>query len=176
MALRKKKKKYPKERVYIAVISKPHGLQGEVKMKLFGSTPALVEELGAFNVDDAERVLELDYIRGSANTPIYKFTGVDNRDACEELIGAELWVYESELPDLEDDAFYESDLLFCQAQTPEGENLGRIDSIIETGECDVLVIRGSDGKELMVPALKAVVKDIRKEEGLVIIQPLEEEQ
>lgn len=176
MALRRKKKKYPKNRVYIGVISKPHGLQGEVKMKLFGSTPALVEQLGVFNVNDSGAVLELDYIRGSANTPIYKFSGVDSRDASEALIGAELWVHESALPELEDDAIYESDLLYCQAQSPEGDNLGRIDSIIETGECDVLVIRNSDGKELMVPALKEVVKEIRKDESLVIIKPLEEDQ
>ncbi len=175
MGLRRRKQEYPPDRIYLACITKPHGLKGEVKMKLFGCNLLLMEELEEFQVGNSGNVLKLESIRGSEQNPIFKFQDVDSREASEALVGTELWIKPELLPDLEENAFYESDILHARVETVEGLLLGRVEQIIETGESDVLVIRDSSGNETLLPAILDVVKEVRKEDAVIVVEPLKEE-
>jgi len=53
--------------------------------------------------------------------------------------------------------------------TPEGEDLGRIDDILQTGSNDVYVVHGSRG-ELLLPAIKQVVKTVDLDQGTMVVE------
>lgn len=158
----------------MGIITKPHGLKGEVKMKLLGCSPEFLEEFEEINIEDKDLTLKVEYIRGSDKIPIFKFDKINDRETADMMVGAELWVHESEMPDLEQDEFYESDFLYSQVQTEEGHVLGRIEEIIETGESDVLVIRDSSGNEILIPAILDVIKEVKKKESIIVVKTLEE--
>ena len=46
-----------------------------------------------------------------------------------------------------------------------GHLLGKLDNILQTGSNDVYVIKGENGSEILLPALKSVVREISIEEG-----------
>ena len=88
-------------------------------------------------------------------------TGIVGR--AEELVGARVYIKKSELPELDDETHYWFELIGLAVYTTGGEFLGRLDHIIETGSNDVYVVKSRQGrqaKEILVPALKSVVKNI----------------
>ncbi len=174
MGIRRRKPKVQKDRIYLGKISKPHGLAGEVKFIPFQCNPWLLEILGTVHNEKNDRTLEVEHVRGSEKSPIVKFKTIENRNDSEKLAGSIIWVHESVLPELEEDFYYESDFLFSQVVSVSGEYLGKIEDIIETSECDVLVIRDTKGNEIMLPASLEVVKEIRKEDSTIVVEPLQE--
>ncbi|MGI6455768.1 MAG: ribosome maturation factor RimM [bacterium] len=175
MSLRRRKKEFAGDQIFLGKITKPHALQGEVKFRPFGSDPFLLEHLQLVHVEDQDFDLQLEYIRGSEEVPILKFKGIDGREAAEEICGLVLWIEENRLPVLPEDEIYESDLLFSRVLNENGEELGTIQEILETGASDVLVVRNGAGNELLLPAIKDVILEIRKAEKTVVVRPLESE-
>ncbi|MDP8246377.1 MAG: ribosome maturation factor RimM [Candidatus Hinthialibacter antarcticus] len=173
MTLRRKKPKVDLQKIYLGRILRPHALKGEVKLSLFGCDPIMLEELECVYVDQSDRVLKIEYIRGTDKAPIVKFEGVNSREGSDALYGLVLWAEPGQLPDLEDDFFYEADFLYAQAQLPSGEVLGRIDQVIETGAIDVLLIRTSNGEEVLIPATREFVHEIRREDSIIVVDPPE---
>jgi 16S rRNA processing protein RimM len=90
------------------------------------------------------------------------FKGVIDRDQAEALIGAELFIPETELPELDEDIYYWFELIGLEVYTTEEEYLGRIASIMATGSNDVYVVSNKK-KEVLIPALESVVVEINLE-------------
>lgn len=80
-----------------------------------------------------------------------------DRNAAEALHGAVIWTAKSNLPDLPDGDYYWSDLIDLSVWTVEGQLLGQVHSMMETGANDVLVVKpcaGSiDQNERLIPWL-----------------------
>ena len=123
--------------------------------------------MGGENPDEK---LVMERVGGRGGTPIVKFIGVDTREQSDALAGRMLWIEPEELPELEEGLVYESDILFAEVQTVEGECLGRVEEIIETGEHDVMVIRDGD-REILLPATLEVIVEIRRAEHTIRVKP-----
>lgn len=80
---------------------------------------------------------------------ILRFDGVDERDTAATLIGAEIGVSREQLPDPESGQFYWSDLIGLKVVRADGVELGTIDSMLETGAHDVMVVKGE--QEILIP-------------------------
>jgi 16S rRNA processing protein RimM len=94
--------------------------------------------------------------------------GIGTRDQAQALIGADILIERTRLPELEDDAYYWSDLIGLSVFSEQGEFLGKVTTIMRTGSNDVYVVQDrSDGKtrETLVPALKWVVVEVNLEQG-----------
>ncbi|HAI08473.1 MAG TPA: 16S rRNA processing protein RimM, partial [Dehalococcoidia bacterium] len=74
----------------------------------------------------------------------------------------------SEVPELPPGEFYHFQLLDLRVLTEEGEELGTVSDILETGSNDVYVVTGGSG-EILIPALADVVKDIDLEKGVMLV-------
>ena len=114
----------------------------------------LVRDLGG-----REASYEIKWVKPHTGTPLLALKGISNRDQAKTLIGAELFIPQSELPELDEDTYYWRDLIGIEVYTNTEEFLGRIESIIETGSNDVYVVK-RDEKEVLIPALEAVVLEI----------------
>lgn len=80
---------------------------------------------------------------------IAKLDGIDSREAARALIGGEITVERSQLPEPEGDEYYWSDLVGLSVETVDGVPLGTVDHLFETGANDVLVVRGE--RERLIP-------------------------
>ena len=88
---------------------------------------------------------------------VVRLKGIDDRDVARTYCGADIKVPTSELPALPEGEYYWHQLEGLMVYTPDGECLGRVDHLMETGSNDVLVVRATDEsidqRERLIPYL-----------------------
>ena len=88
-----------------------------------------------------------------------KLRGIDDRDQALALKGCEIWVDAAQFPTLPKGEYYHRDLLGLAACDQQGNPLGTVEEVLETGAHDVLVVRGE--QEYLIPyAPGATVLDV----------------
>lgn len=157
--------------VVIGIIAAPHGIKGEVKVKMETDFPERFEEMEEVRVrakSGEERVLQVESVRFHQGVPLIKFKGCRDRNCAEEFRGAELVISPDELAELESDEFYIHDILGLDVYTTGGEYLGKITDVLQGPANDVYVT-----PRAMIPAVKQFVKEIDLAAGRMVIEPIE---
>ena len=96
------------------------------------------------------------------------FTGFRDRGQAQRLTGLWLCVPQSEVPAAQEGEYFHFQLIGLKVRTVEGEDLGELAEVLETGSNDVYVVTGPDG-EILVPALSKVVREIDIAGGLMLV-------
>lgn len=132
-------------------IAAPFGIKGWVKVQPYSEDPGALMAFGSWRVGRGERQAHytVEEVQDHSNTVVAKLAGIDDRDAAYALRGQEITVARSELPPPEENEYYWSDLIGLTAVNREGIELGKVDSLMETGAHDVLVIKGK--REHLIP-------------------------
>ena len=139
-----------------------HGLKGTNKLRSYAESVSVFSSGSSILVRDLrgrEANYEINWVKPHAGNPLVSFKGITNRDQAKTLIGADLFIPQSQLPELDEDTYYWFDLIGIEVYTKKEEFLGRIESIIETGSNDVYVVKRHE-KEVLIPALESVVLEI----------------
>lgn len=116
-------------------------------------------------------VYELQEGKLHSNKVVAKLNNIDDRTLAEALVRSEIWVAKSELPDLVDDKFYWFQLEGLTVITVDGEQLGRVKKMMETGANDVIVVQGEiDKEEILIPYVREqVVKRVDLEKKTITV-------
>jgi len=154
------------EHLQIGKIMNTHGVRGEVKLIPLTDDPhrfdeldwAFIEKDGIMDKHDVEQV---KYTKGSV---IIKFSGIDSADEAEQYKDCFVLVDRENAVKLPADTFFICDLIGCSVYDEKGALLGELVDILQTGSNDVYVVRNSSGKEILIPALKSVVRSISPEQ------------
>ena len=97
--------------------------------------------------------------------------GIGEANLAQALIGKNVFAEESDLPPPEENEFYYRDVIGCEVLLTDGTRLGVVEDILATGANDVFVVR--DGtKEVLVPSIEDVVKEIDVASKRVVIDPI----
>ncbi|MGO2752106.1 MAG: ribosome maturation factor RimM [Pseudoclavibacter sp.] len=157
-------------------LTKAHGLKGAIKLELFTDEPDRRFVPGAsFSLQvppDHEwhgKSLELHELRWYNGHPVGFFVGVGDRTAAESLAKAILWVDSNDAEELEDDAWYDHQLVGLDVQR-EGASVGKVIRVEHFPAQDLLVVQTADA-EVLVPLVKAIVAEVDLEAGIVTITP-----
>ena len=102
---------------------------------------------------------------------ILKLRGIDSLAAAQSLIGERVTVPEASVPLLPEGEYFHYQLLGLRVFTEEGEDLGQLTDILETGSNDVYVVSGGQA-ELLIPALAEVVRKVQVAEGTMVVRLL----
>ncbi len=158
--------------VQLAVIGAAHGIKGEVRVKTYTGDPM---DLGSYGLlyDASGKSYEVLSIRPSKTVVVVRFAGVEDRNAAEALNGKELYVDHAQLPqDLDEDEFYYTDLIGLAVRDSAGVSYGKVSAVFNFGGGDVLEIKESGKKPVMIPFTLTSVPEILMEEGAILIDPL----
>jgi 16S rRNA processing protein RimM len=138
-------------------IAAPFGIKGWVKVQTFSDDPGALLEFDSWRIGRGEQ--QRDYAvaesQDHSNTLVAKLEGVNDRDQAFALRGMEVSVPREALQAPAEGEFYWADLIGLVAVNRQGIELGRVDSLMETGAHDVLVVKGS--KEHLIPFIAAFV-------------------
>ena len=160
------------EFIVIGEITKPHGVRGEMKVKPHTDEPERFTWLKQVYVGESSpRLMAVEKARVSQNMVLLKLTAVNDRTAAEALRGEWLMVPEEEALPLEAGEYFLFQLEGLAVATIEGEQLGTLVSIIETGANHVFVVQGEQG-ELLLPDIEQVVQEIDFENGRMTVKLL----
>lgn len=156
--------------VPVGKVIRAHGVRGGVKVLPYGeSIESRKKGQGLFILtDEGYRPLTLHRIQRQHRCWILTFFEITDRNTAESLIGSELFVPESELPGTEEGEYYYYQLIGLEVISAQGDSLGTLTGIIETGANDVYVISRGD-REILIPAIEEVVLEVDLSSGKMIV-------
>ena len=102
---------------------------------------------------------------------ILSLDGIEDREAAEALRGWLVQVPENDAWKLPKGQYYWHQIIGLEVVTKDGRRLGTVAAILETGANDVYVVKRESG-ELLLPAIKDVIKKISPETGEMIVELL----
>ena len=145
----------------------PHGLWGALRIEVYTDVPHRFD-VGNTLYIGAYPYKVSDCSASNSGQVILSFHGITTQSQARALIDQWITVPPSEVPDLPPGEFYHFQLLDLRVRTQEGEELGTVTDILETGSNDVYVVTGGD-EEILIPALADVVKDIDLDQGVMLV-------
>ena len=150
----------------VGVITTTHGIRGEVKVFPTTDDPKRFLDLKNVILDDGKTTLDLEIqnVKFFKNLVILKFKGIDNINDIEKYKKAGLYVTREDAVELEEDEYFIADLIGMDVISDEGEQLGTISDVLQTGANDVYVISSKGQKDLLLPAIHECVLDVNVEE------------
>jgi 16S rRNA processing protein RimM len=157
--------------VAVGRVGAPWSVRGDVKVQPLTDFPERFQPGAALWVGGERR--EVRRSRWNRGLVYICLAGVEGRDAAEELRGALLEVPEADLMPLPEGQYYQFQVIGLEVQTPQGAVLGRVAEILSTPSNDVYVVRGGP-RELLLPAIEDVVKEVDLEAGRLVVEPLQE--
>jgi 16S rRNA processing protein RimM len=141
------------EYITVARVAKTQGRHGEVAADLYTDFPEKFDErtnLSALAKDGSRRDLEVTDHWPHKGWMVFKFAGIDDIDAAEELIGIELQIPAAERAELEPGAAYVSDLVGCTVYD-RGKPVGEVKDVEFTSGTAPILIVAEGKREHMVP-------------------------
>ena len=155
----------------VGVITTTHGVRGEVKVYPTTDEPERFLELDYVLLDTGRelRKLEIKNVKFFKNLVILKFKGVDNINDIEKYKGRDLWIPRKEGQELEEDEYYIADLLGMSVVLEDGQELGTLKDVMETGANDVYIIDSAEHGEVLLPAIKECILDVDLEKNVMTI-------
>ncbi len=158
--------------VAVGEVCGPFGTDGKVKVRLLTDFPERFSGMKEILVQQGDnlKVVGIEQVFPSHDFMIFKFRGIDTREQARSLMRAHLKVPVSEVFPLPEDCYYIFQLKGLEVYDEARGYLGRISDVIVTGANDVYVVQGGPFGEVLIPAIKEVVLDVRLGEGRVEVR------
>jgi 16S rRNA processing protein RimM len=159
----------------IGKVVRPHGLRGELKVKILTEFPErfqLLKEVYLSDESAEPRPYQLEQARHHQGFVILKLRTCDDRTAAEKLRGWLVQIPRELAMPLEEGAYYIYQVVGLQVWTEADEYLGRVVEVLEMPANDVYVVRGPRG-EILLPAIESVVRQINLPAQRMIVSLLE---
>lgn len=159
-------------RVVLGVITGPHGIRGEVKLKSFTAEGRAIASYGPVGLGDSGRAARIRSVKPQGALWIAALEGVTDRTAAEALKGVELHVPRSALPPAAEGELYQADLIGLPVFLQDGAALGAVVAIPNYGAGDLLEIAVPGRKDtVLVPFVAAMVPVADPAGGRIVIDP-----
>ena len=138
------------DEICVGHVTGVQGLKGWVKVYSNTDPRENIVKYSPWMLKAAEATLTLEVNgRLQGRLVLAKLAGIESREAAAELIGNKIYIWPEQLPALDKDEYYWSDLIGMQVETLASEVLGQVDDMMETGANDVMVVKGD--KERLIP-------------------------
>ena len=156
-----------KKLIIVGRVLAPRGLAGEIRVEAHSDAPGRFSPGGVLHVRDHPHKIE-----HSTSLPkgvlALKLEGVENHKEAESLRGALLLVPEDMISPLPEGEYYHFQIIDLKVYSQEKEYLGLVTEILSTGSNDVYVV-SEGGKELLIPAVDEVIKEVDVARGTMTV-------
>ena len=159
----------------VGKIINTHGLRGEVKVAAWTDTPDVFEDLSTVYIKRSGNTtpLTIKNIKYQKNNLIIKFKEFDDINEVENLKNSVLYADRSELGELPDGVYYIADLIGLTVKKENGEIIGKLKDVLQTGANDIYEVSREGKKDLLIPVLKDVVLSVNFEAEEIIVRLLD---
>jgi 16S rRNA processing protein RimM len=163
------------EPVYLVIgyLRRPHGIRGEIIMDLHTDFPERIKSGRKVLIGEKRQPLTLDTVRVHNNGLLVSFLGVDTPEDAGKYRNQWVHVKASDVPPLPEGKHYKYELIGLDVVDENGNPLGKLVEILETGANDVYVVRDDTGKEILLPAIPSVILNLDMDHRLLRVHLLE---
>lgn len=159
----------------VGKIVNTHGLRGEVKVVSWTDYPEVFEDIECVYLkkkNDYER-LDIKGIKYQKGNLIIKFSQIQDINQAEKYKNQVIYAEREMLGELPEGVYYIADLIGLDVITDEGEKLGVIADVFNTGSNDIYEVKREGKKNLLLPVIDEVVLDIDLENKRVTVHMME---
>lgn len=155
----------------IGLIANTHGLKGEMKVRPYTAYQKRFEELKKvlITIKGELKEYEIENVRYQKDVVLLKLKGVDDIDAAEKLKAHTISIPREDAKELEEDEHFIADLIGCEV-FENNELIGILQDVFTAGASDVYVIKRKSKKDLLLPALKSIIKKIDVESKRIEVE------
>ena len=162
-----------KDRVIIGRVGAPHGVRGELRVFPLTDFPERFRDME--HAYAGEELLLIAGVRYQNEKILLRFAGFDSREKAAALTGRYLSVDRAEAVPLKEGEYYTFDIIGLSVRDEAGQDLGIVTEVLQTGSNDVYVVsKKGQAAQILVPALKSVVRDIDLAGGRMVVDLPEE--
>ncbi|MBO5478185.1 MAG: 16S rRNA processing protein RimM [Clostridia bacterium] len=164
-----------KQLMEIGQIVNTYGIKGFVKVVPFTDNINRFEDLDEvyLQTKNGLETFEIEEVKYSKNTVLLKLKGIDDINVAEKYRNCYLKIDRKNAVELPEDTYFIVDLLDCEVVTDEGEILGRITDVYPTGSNDIYVVKNEEGKQVLLPAISQVIKQVDIENKKITVHLLD---
>ncbi|MFR6258232.1 MAG: ribosome maturation factor RimM [Anaerovoracaceae bacterium] len=160
------------EKIKIGKIVNAVGLRGEVKVYNYSDSEEVYERTPEIYAED--KLLKVENVRVQKNMVILKLSGIDDRNEAEAAKGVELYITESDLPELPEGVFYVRELIGMNVVESEKDMfLGTVTDVIQNIAQDIFEVDQENGKKILIPKVDEFILNIDKEQKTIYVKLIE---
>ena len=151
------------KKIYLGKITGVHGIKGWLKIQSYSSPPENILNYPSWIITNKgeEDFYSIEQGRKQNNKIVVKLEKIDDRNTAESLINSKIQILRSDLPKLSNENYYWSDLVGLSVLNSEETVIGKIESLIETGANDVMVIITLKDERILIPfVMHEIIKEV----------------
>ena len=118
----------------------------------------------------SQTTLNIEKIKIKGNTVVLKFKDIENIKEAKMIVGSFLEVERKNAVKLPKDTYFIFEIIGLEVYTKNNIFLGKVENVISTGSNDVYIVKGKNKKELFIPAIHEVVKNVNLEKKRINIK------
>ncbi len=147
------------------------GIKGQVKVVPFTDDVKRFDKLKSVYVERKKELQshKIENVKYTNNMVILKLEGIDSMEEAEKYKNCSLKIDRKDAIKLPKDTYFIADLIGLPVYTDEDVLLGKVDDIYNTGSSDIYVIKDELGKQILLPAIKDVIKTIDLDNEKIIV-------
>lgn len=159
----------------IGQIVNTSGLKGILKIKPFTDDIKKFSNLKTIYIKTKKGLTEfkIEQVRYVKNMVMIKLDGIDTVEEAEKYRNLYIKVLRDQEEKLEEGSYYVVDILGCKVNTDTNQELGKIVDVFQTGSNDVYVVKDEQGKQILLPAIKQVIKNVDIKNKIITVHLLE---
>ncbi|MGN1181115.1 MAG: ribosome maturation factor RimM [Suilimivivens sp.] len=159
----------------VGIISSTHGVRGEVKVFPTTDDVRRFKKLKEVLLDTGKEylTLQIEGVKFFKQFVILKFKGYDNIDDIVKYRGKSLFVTRENAVKLQKDEYFIADLIGLKVTNEDESFSGVLKDVMETGANDVYIVESSDGKEVLIPAIKDCILQVDFEKERILVHLLD---
>ena len=159
------------KRLEVGQIVNTFGIKGEVKVTPFTDDINRFDDLKKVYVKTRkdDKQYKVENVRYHKNMVLLKLEGIENPEQAELLKNAYLEINREDAIPLEEGQYFIVDLIGLDVYTDEGQLLGKVDDIYNTGANDIYVVKDELGKQVLLPGIKEVIKQVDLDNEKIIV-------
>lgn len=159
----------------IGQIVNTSGLKGVIKVKPFTDDITKFNNLKTIYISIKKELKEfkIEQVRFNKNMVFLKLEGIDRVEEAESYRNLYLKIKRDKNEKLEENSYYIVDIIGSKVYTDCGEELGEIVDVFSTKSNDVYVVKDNLGKQILLPAIKDVIKNVDIQNKKIIVHLLE---
>ncbi|HJJ03671.1 MAG: ribosome maturation factor RimM [Clostridia bacterium] len=159
----------------IGQIVNTSGLKGILKIKPFTDDIKKFSNLKTIYIKTKSGLTEfkIEQVRYVKNMVMLKLAGIDTVEEAEKYRNLYIKILRDQEEELEAGSYYVVDILGCKVNTDANQELGKIVDVFQTGSNDVYVVKDEQGKQILLPAIKQVIKNVDIKNKIITVHLLE---
>lgn len=159
------------KRLEVGQIVNTFGIKGEVKVMPFTNDISRFDDLEKVYIKTRkdEKLYKVENARYHKNMVLLKFEGIDNPEQADMLRNAFLEIDREDAISLEEGTYFIADLIGLEVYTDDEKILGKVEDIYNAGANDIYVIKDELGKQILLPGIDEVIKEVDLEKSKIIV-------